>query len=239
MRKICKGILQKKFLVLGLVMLSLAQPIHAEAAQGRITIHLKNSEGTGISGIEFQIFQVGVISDGQPEFYADFGIGVYPQTAEQIEEVVGILQRKITAAPLKTGVTDAKGVLEFNGAEEGVYFVMASPDNSYGEIMPFIVHLPYYEEVNGQMQGPGYQIEVEPKAEPKQGPGSVPPGDSQTSECPTVRIASSNPVKTGDTSRIGLYLCLMVSSALLILGIIMKGRTRELPGTSRKGRSYK
>lgn len=205
---------------------------YGRESDGTIHIHLKSlgeDEGTK-AGVTFYVFRVGMIDakSGDPSFYSRYGIEGYPQTAAEVEEVTALLLEYIDEEPLLTGETDENGDLLFTGVEDGIYLVTTDLENAYGEIRPFLVHLPWYELIDGVMTETAYQVEVNPKAElpewPLEEPEDPTPDDPPKPGDP----GRGRPVRTGDESNPGDYWMIAgVSLLFIILGAVLKRKEGE------------
>ena len=199
----------RKMLLLAVFMMALVSlPARASEggegnSSGSVRIHLKDLESAGSerSGVEFGLWRVGDVDEyGTPKIWEQYGIGEYPQDSASMQEAADKLEGMAADRQADlSGVTDQNGEVLFDRVAQGVYLICAAEGNPYGEISPFLVQLPYWEEVGGQMTGPIYQVEAEPKASP------YPPEEPDTEE-PDV-------VKTGDTADPGTMAWALVCAA--------------------------
>ena len=121
----------------------------------------------------------------------------------------------MTGAPGQSGKTDGKGRIAFS-VEEGVYLIRVKGEERYGTVKPFLINLPYYEEVNGELRGPLYEVEAEPKAAPPE--AVVTPKPTETPKPTVPPKPTGTPgggAETGEDSGIVWYSAL---AALALLG---------------------
>lgn len=166
--------------------------VPCRAAEGSVQIQLEelNSKKSDRENVLLELYQVGQVSEyGEPALDEKYGIGTYPQTAEDTEEAAALLEKQLTGDPVKSGRTDAEGMVRFDGLERGVYLVRAREAEHYGIMTPVLFHLPYYAEVDGQREGPFFTLEAKPKAswpgdpaEPVEPEKPQKPGDVETKD---------------------------------------------------------
>lgn len=197
------------------------------------------------------LYDVGDVSaEGEPELDPSFGITQYPQTADDSRKAVEQIERRLTKEPILRQQTDAQGRASFSGISDGVYLIKAEQTENYGIIISSLTHLPYYEVVNDEKQGPLYTVRVNPKASRPNKPETPtdtpkPSGKPGTEVTPTVIPeqngnqgggnggsgsggsnipGKSQSVKTGDESRPAELLGLLGVSAALAGAVICKRR---------------
>lgn len=169
--------------------------VPCRAAEGSVQIQLEelNSKNSDRENVLLELYQVGQVSEyEEPALDDRYGIGTYPQTAEETEEAAAFLEKQLSGEPAKSGRTDAEGIVRFDGLERGVYLVRAREAEHYGVMTPVLFHLPYYAEVDGQMAGPFFELEAKPKAswqgdpaepaEPEKPQKPEKPGDVETKD---------------------------------------------------------
>lgn len=194
---------------------------------GSIRIILKDleAEGSALEGVEFGLWKVGTVDEnGRPQIEERYGIGDYPQDSQSLDEAAKKISDALWAAskgPDRTETTDQGGCLLFDQVEPGVYLLRAGEDNPYGEISPFLVQLPYWEEIEGQMEGPVYEVEAEPKASPH-------PVESETTD------PGKTAAKTGDETSTAGYLLVLTAAVLALITIAVLKR-KELKKEKEEG----
>ncbi|MDD3337249.1 MAG: hypothetical protein PHS82_00160 [Lachnospiraceae bacterium] len=205
-------------------------PVQASVGTGEIQIKLKDLESAQSvqKDIEFQIYKVGTVNeDGVPQLNPEFVIQAYPQTSEELDAAAKSVSEAVTGEALKVEKTDANGILSFMGLGDGVYLVKSQKENAYGEVAPFLVHIPYYEEVNHIMTGPNYTVTAEPKASPitekPKDPQKKPVSPTGTQNTP-VKLSTA---KTGDSTEVAGTLFVMLCAAIVIVEIVTKKRDRR------------
>lgn len=241
MRREIRKALHKTGMAVCGVLLTFGITAAAYAASGSIAVSLKDldSSGSDRAGVEVQMYRVGdVDTDHRPVLDARYGIGEYPQDGGTLDAAAAKIAGQITEPPARTGKTDAQGSIRFNRMEDGVYLITIPEDNHYGTVSPFLVQLPYYEEVNGVMEGPIYEVEAQPKAspyEPEEPEKPVPPDKPVKPDRPTkpdkpVKPQDGQPsrpaAKTGDTNETAGY-ALMAGLAITGILYIRIRRRRE------------
>lgn len=227
---------KKKFIVTAVLMLLLLLEVlpafgasgdTGKERMGSIEIGLKDleTENSSRNGVVMNAWKVGTVDEyGSPRFDASYGIKEYPQNAESLEIALEKISGMIRREADLTAVTDASGAAGFSQVEPGIYLIRAAEDNPYGKVLPILVQLPYWEEVEGQMQGPKYDVEVQPKASANPVNTPEPPSVSVTPTSPPAPSRSPkpaekvSPTKTGDMALTEFYLILMtVSLAIVVL----------------------
>lgn len=151
--------------LLGVSILSASKPVYAEE-NGTIEITLEDLQKAGSSrqNVEFELYRVGDIVDEKPMIYTLYDIKKYPQKAQETESVSKLILEKIKSKPIQTGKTDAQGKLTFYGVVPGVYLLTAIHPNDYGNVVPALLHLPYYEVIDDQKSEKLFKVSVNPKA---------------------------------------------------------------------------
>ena len=81
---------------------------------------------------------------------------------------------------------------------------MFPEENAYGEVDPFLVTIPYYELVEGKVEGPKYEVSAIPKASPSR------------EEMEEVSV------KTGDTTQAEGYL--IAGAGAVLTAVIIKAK---------------
>ena len=238
-------------LLLSLMMLN-GTPV-AAAEVGSIQLQMKSKEIDGVIkgnvvGVEFYLYQIGTVSfTGAPTYFREYDVSQCPETAAELEKLAGELAKREMGEPLQKQKTNENGDVTFEGLSDGIYFLSAVDNNPYGEIMPSIIHVPYYEEMNGQSKGPFHQVEIEPKGEPRdridvdpvdpkdpEEPAKpVDPGKDKVPEttapitsgfgetCETIykRLGT---IQTSDSAKIFMYLNLIAISVITLIVVLIK-----------------
>lgn len=194
---------------------------------GSIRIILKDlgAETSSREGVEFGLWKVGTVNEyGTPVFDERYGLKGYPQDSQSLDEAAKKISDALSSAakgPDRTETTDQGGCLLFDQVERGVYLLRAGEDNPYGEISPFLVQLPYWEKIEGQMEGPVYEVEAEPKASPH-------PVESETTD------PGKTAAKTGDETSAAGYLLVLTAAVLALITIAVLKR-KELKKEKEEG----
>ena len=205
------------------------------------------SEREGLTG---SLYRVGsVAEDGRPMLDARYQIRSYPTDGAGFQEAAKRIRRNLKdEAPVAEKAADSNGRLSFPNLERGIYLLTFPEENAYGRISPTLIHLPYHEVVNGSLNGPVYQAEIEPKAEPMSAATPVPtqtktPGPTPTEKAePKVTSPggssggytkggsgssthgteiSKKGAKTGDDSPVRTYVALSAAALAVILSLII------------------
>ena len=205
------------------------------------------SERAGLTG---SLYRVGsVTEDDRPILDARYQIRSYPTDGAGFQAAANAIRQRLKdEKPVMEQKADRGGRLSFPELERGIYLLTFPKENSYGRISPTLIHLPYYEVVNGSLTGPVYQAEVEPKAEPLSTATPVPtqtktPGPTPTEKAePKVTSPgggsggyakggsgssahgtgiSKKGAKTGDDSPVRTYVALSAAALAAILLLII------------------
>lgn len=139
-------------------------------AKGDIRIALTNL-GTSVSGVTFKLYRVGTVESGVPKLDTQYGYSFYPETGEALDNLAKDLSTKVTAVESYVGVVDAQGKLEIAGIADGVYLVQAQGTDTYGKISPFMLNLPYMDDISHALT---WVADIEPKASPNSVPTVAP-----------------------------------------------------------------
>lgn len=164
-----KKTLQKICSILVLMVLTLTS---IKAAGGSIAIDLKDLPQAEVekAGVTFTLYKVGTMSDdGRAKLYERYGMSL-PNTAEGLQKTAKELMERSGKEKVGKQVTDANGHLSFDDIGNGIYLLVPSDMETYGAIDPFLVTLPMYEELGSGIQGPSYDLQIEPKASPNKEP---------------------------------------------------------------------
>ncbi|MCR1870421.1 pilin N-terminal domain-containing protein [Longicatena caecimuris] len=164
-----KKTLQKICSILVLMVLTLTS---IKAAGGSIAIDLKDLPQAEVekAGVTFTLYKVGTMSDdGRAKLYERYGMSL-PNTAEGLQKAAKELMERSGKEKVGKQVTDANGHLSFDDIGNGIYLLVPSDMETYGTIDPFLVTLPMYEELGSGIQGPSYDLQIEPKASPNKEP---------------------------------------------------------------------
>ena len=190
----------------------------AAAGTGEIRVRLKDLQ-TQLSereGVPVEGYQVGTVDTfGKPVLEEKYGIGDYPQDSASLDQAAEKIFGMLEGEPLLEGKTDQGGNVTFS-VEEGVYLIRVKGEDRYGTVKPFLINLPYYEEVNGELRGPLYEVEAEPKAAPPE--AVVTPKPTETPKPTVPPKPTGTPgggAETGEDSGIVWYSAL---AALALLG---------------------
>lgn len=217
-----------------------------EEQTGTIEVSLKDmkSESSSRDKVEVNLYKVGAVdAHGRPVFDETYEIDAYPQDTVSMDKAVQSLCKKVSKAPELSGMTDSEGIITFSGVEQGIYLVRIPEENPYGEVAPFLLHLPYYEEVNGVMEGPVYEVKIEPKAslnepeEPEKPGGGKKPSDSSSGGTSVSEATAAPAVKTGDTAPISMYIGL-IAAALLGMSCWYTGMRRSRKQERKEGEGH-
>ena len=152
-------------------------------AKGDIRIALTNL-GTSVSGVTFKLYRVGTVESGVPKLDTQYGYSFYPETGEALDNLAKDLSTKVTAAESYVGVVDAQGKLEITGIADGVYLVQSQGTDTYGKISPFMLNLPYMDDISHVLT---WVADIEPKASPNSVPTVAPtkaPEEPKPTEAP-------------------------------------------------------
>lgn len=191
-------------------------------------------------GVTLALYDVGDVGpDGEVTINPIYGISEYPQSAEESQEVVLQIEKKLMGTPLMSGKTDADGKLIFSGIDRGVYLIRAVNSSKYGNITSSLLHLPYYEIVDDVKMGPLFSVKVKPKgalpAQPTVPPETITPSPSGTPGRPVdsdgdtperhPNPGGSDGVETGDESQITGFVILLGMSVTAV-GILIRRRRK-------------
>jgi len=221
------------------LLLALTGSTQAKAAEktGSIQITLKDLSSVGGTSdrnqIEIRAYQVGTMDENdQPVWNTEYGMGEWPDNGTSMVEAAEKLEQKVTGDPKYQGKTDQNGQCLFSNVERGIYLITIPGENAYGKVQPFLVLVPYYEEVNGAMAGPVYEVQAEPKASPnepnkpdKPKKPHKPHTPSETPDTSETPQNVPNP-KTGDDSNILVYAGLAAAMLIMIV-VIVTGKYRK------------
>lgn len=181
--------------------------IPAFAAQCEISIELEEFQNVDSdrTDVTVDLYRVGNVDEyGEPKLEEKYFIGKYPQDGNSLDEAakkIASLVEEKTASER----TDNQGVASFD-VEQGVYLVCVRGEEGYGQVSPFLVNLPYYENINGEIQGPVYNVNVKPKASPPDNNNPSEPPEKPEEETP-------NEVQTGDDTQWEIYFVIAILAA--------------------------
>lgn len=227
-----------------LLLLAIVASIQVKAAEqtGSIQITLKDLSSAGGTSsrdqIEIRAYQVGSMDENdQPVWNAEYEMGEWPDNGTSMVEAAEELTKKISGEPQYQGITDQNGQCLFSNVERGIYLITIPENNAYGKIQPFLVLVPYYENVNGTMTGPTYNVQAEPKASPNEINEPEKPDNPDTSnEEPNTpgavdtlknsTVSATNP-KTGDISNIIGYAGLTAGVFLIIIVMLAEKHRKK------------
>lgn len=184
---------------------SYASTVNADD-EAAITVQLENlhHSNSDLQGLEIELYQVGDVSVyGEPKILEQYRIKNYPKTAEQTEAAALYIASHIEKQPEKVAFTSAEGTAVFTELKQGVYLLVAKNPNDYGVVTPILLHLPFYEEIDGVKEGPLFNITIKPKA-------SLNTTDYQEQQVPekNLNIDTEQDIHTGDNNDITLYFML-------------------------------
>ena len=181
--------------------------MNVDASAGTIQIMLEDLEveGSRRNDIPVNLYRVGTVDEeGNPLFDSGYGIKEMPEDGESMSELSEEIAGKLKEDTACTKRTDDSGTVRFEGLEEGIYLVMFPEENAYGEVDPFLVTIPYYELVEGKVEGPKYEVSAIPKASPSR------------EEMEEVSV------KTGDTTQAEGYL--IAGAGAVLTAVIIKAK---------------
>lgn len=189
----------------------------AAAGTGEIRVQLKDLQ-TQLSereGVPVEGYQVGTVDAfGKPILEERYGIGDYPQDSASLDQAAEKIAGMLEGEPLLEGKTDQGGTVAFS-VEEGVYLIRVKGEAGYGTVKPFLINLPYYEEVNGELRGPLYEVEAEPKASPSEAVVTPKPTEApKPTVTPKPTGTPGGGAETGEDSGIAWYSVLAVLALL-------------------------
>lgn len=211
--------------ILNVLPVSASEEIGQKQETGSISLILKNleAENSATEGVEFCLWKVGTVNEhGTPVIDENYGIPEYPQDSQSLDEAAEKIADMVlteSGQPDRIGITNQTGQVIFEEVQTGVYLICAEEDNPYGRIAPFLVQLPYWEEVEGQMEGPIYEVVSEPKASPyPEEEPEEPAPDKETS------------VQTGDDTQTGVRALIPAGAAVVAGAILFMRRRRKEEG---------
>lgn len=210
----------------------------AETGTIKVTLQELQSSDSSRDKIPVALYQVGIVGeDGNPTIDANYGIADYPQNAEAVSATAEKIAAFIKEEPVDEKNTDANGYVEFGNVGPGVYLVLFQMDNAYGKVSPILLNLPYYQKVDGKMEGPVYTVEISPKAsandkteqgnEPENG-NKVPQPESEVKGDKAEhrdRVSLSEGARTADTSA-GLYWIVLMILSVSGFGVCTRRKGR-------------
>lgn len=217
--------------VLGVCLLCFDSSIVFAENSGSITIHATVDKDAGntiaIPNVEFSLYQVGYEQDGQWKLCEEYESSnitfdfedatVQNQAAKTLNEIVKRENIKGTET-----ITDIKGNAYFSGQGRGVYLLVQKGKTTYdGQVYqcaPSIFTVPGIGQ-NEKL----WNVTVEPKFEnetiQKPAQDIKPPVHTNTS-------TSIKNVKTGDNTKIGILLLLLLVSGVGLIAISRKCKNR-------------
>lgn len=180
----------------------------------QITLRELDAENSAAEGVEFSLWKVGSVDAyGTPHLEEEWGIKEYPQDSESLDKAAHYISSLRLGEPEQRGKTDSGGQILFPELDPGIYLIKADAGNPYGKLSPFLVQLPYWEEVNGQMEGPVYAVKMEPKASPY---------PEETEKEDQSSKADEDVVKTGNWENPERYFVIMAAAFLVGYGVKRK-----------------
>ena len=195
------------------------------------SIHIKLKDvDTPMKGVLFDIYKLADYNpeDGTFAYDEEWGVTSLPDTSSGLDKLAEKLSKNIKGSRADTCKTNKAGEASLK-TECGIYLLVPGETEKYGEVSPFILRLPYLEEVTGQETGWVYDTEVEPKVvppektpEPTKEPESEQP---QPTQPPSSSVKGTDDVKTGDYTNIAfLVLCLLLAG--VNIGMITKKKEK-------------
>lgn len=226
-----KGRRFKVSLVFACMLFLLGSSIKVCAGEGEIWIRLEelHTDNSDREDVEIILYRVGDVSEeGTAVFDESYGIKGYPEDSASLEKTAEELADRVKSDPVSIQKTDAEGQVCFAGLENGIYLVVIPKGNGYGNVMPFLVSLPYYQKADDAVCSPCYIVHAKPKASPyhddnDDGDDSDDGGGSDDGGREAEQTASP---QTGDETCAWLWL---VTAAVSLTGItvgIMNRRKR-------------
>ena len=151
-----------------LIIMLHAFPVLAASEQqnGKIQVELSEDwKNMKKEGIVFGCTKIGTIENGEYKI-----LSIYESTAIDLNNLKTSTELDQASKRLEGfGVepdwkkqTDVTGSVRFEQLEEGIYFIQAEKSPEYDVIMPTIVALPEWNEIDGKMS---YEISIQPKHE--------------------------------------------------------------------------
>lgn len=187
-------------------------PINAK--NGSISIKLKELS-TPKENVTFQLYQVGKVENQRPMIDQKYHISKLPETAKELDNCIQQISSLIDGEPYVSDKTDIQGKVYFGDIDEGVYLLVAKDNHHYGQISSSLIIIPSYIEVDDEISGPRYDLNLEPKASIEEKP-EVPeqPEDSGKTD-------------TGDTFNMTAYYLLMTLTGGFIILLIMRRKKAQ------------
>lgn len=183
-------------------------------SKGSIEIQLEETaEKVSRNNVEFQLIKCGEVINGEFQLidsYQSLNIDLNNlKTADELLKVAIQLDEfsKNNKEVGVSKVTNSSGYLQFNNLDIGIYLITVNNQNNYDTVSPFIVSIPTFNEISGNMD---YNIKAIPKHE---------------------KVIIEN-VPTGDNTKTENYMYLFIGSAsILVLGmftyIIKKNKKQD------------
>lgn len=179
-------------------------------------------EGNKISGGTLTVYQVGeitVASNGEFQIvntseFAAFGVlPKEPESAQLAEELMKYTQENSLSGFTKT--VDKEGTVTFSGLYPGVYLLVQNQAaEGFEKIEPFVVKVPV---VSGENED--CALQAVPKMSLLKTENETESEKIASTDQTETEVRSSDWVRTGDASQIGLYLVLCLS-AFSLFGIL-------------------
>ncbi len=211
---------------------------YAQEKQETCLVQLELTDlGTPREGAEFDIFQVGRLSQGALwllEEYEAAGVDLnHLETAEAQRQAAKKLEGwTLKRQPLANGKTDADGRLSFGKLDWGAYLIVQQSEASYGKVDPFLVMLPCMEDGEAVTA-----LTLSPKAaRPDTGDSPDPDdphedGGSQDGkpEDPgkPAEPGRTQGARTGDEANPGFYLAVLLLAAAAAAALVIWWRRRR------------
>lgn len=207
------------------ILLYLQIPVKAET-DSEIIVQLEDlhNQSSNMKNVTIELYCVGTVSKyGEPLLEDTFGISMYPQTAQQTETAAVYMKEHLSKQPLKSIKTTADGTAVFTNVDNGVYLLIFRNPNGYGVLTPVLLHLPYYENMDGVKADLLYSITVKPKASLNK------EADTNQKDSDGFEKDNGKSVGTGDSSNVAAYMLFVgfaVSAMLCVFIIKRKGGTK-------------
>ncbi len=206
-----------------MVLVQMMSMVPAFASQQTVSVTVTLEEnGETRSGITFAVYQVAdAVFEGDTSFqltedFAASDLSLEAETAEETLQLINALHSYIAASsvvPLVQLRTDEQGICMASDLEQGMYLLIPSNADTYGEISPFLVALPSFDP-DGNLQ---YDAVIVPKYTDLESP-TAPPTTAErppSEEVPILGIEDISPYIGIGLLAVGVILLLMAVILLL------------------------
>lgn len=172
--------------------------------KGSIEIQLEETEEkVSRNNVEFQLIKCGEVIDGEFKLIDSYkSLNIDLNNLNNADELlkVAIQLDEFSKNNKEVGIlksTNSSGYLKYDNLDIGIYLITVNNQNNYDTISPFIVSIPTFNEISGNMD---YNIKAIPKHE---------------------KVIIEN-VPTGDNTKTENYMYLFIGSAsILVLGMFI------------------